>query len=282
MRAAGLLRFYIHMKNFSRLASRLAVFSLLAATSACQSGCAYVRYFTPLNPSSKNAAPADHAVWDGLLKKYVDAQGMVNYQGFRQDSTTLNTYLKTLSDHLPADKWTPDERLAYWLNAYNAFTIQRVIRAYPVKSIKDLGGDKTLVNTVWDQKFINLDGDKLTLNDIEQRIIRKKFDDNRIHFALVCAAMSCPRLRNEAYVGSRLNAQLEDQANGFVNNPQKNQLTPPDQPKVSAIFNFYPGDFKKNGSTSVQELINRYATQKIKPDAQLGFLEYNWALNEQK
>ena len=90
-----------------------------------------------------------------------------------------------------------------------------------------------------------------------------------------------PRI-NEAYVGRRLDAQLEEQAQGFINNPEKNQLTPPDQPKVSAIFNFYPGDFKKNGSTSVQELINRYATQKINPDATLSYMTYDWSVNEQK
>lgn len=270
------------MKLFPRLFVRLSLFGLLAVTSACQTGCAYVRYFTPLNPSSKNGQPQSHAAWDALLKKYVDDQGMVNYRGFRQDSVALNAYLKTLSDNLPADQWTSDDRLAYWINAYNAFTIQRVIRAYPLKSIKDLGGDKNLVNTVWDQRFIRLGDDSYTLNDIEQRIIRKRFDDNRIHFALVCAAMSCPRLRNEAFVASRLNQQLDDQGRGFVNNPQKNQLTPPDAPKVSAIFSFYPDDFKKNGSTSVQDVINRYATQKIKPDAPLGYLTYDWALNEQK
>lgn len=270
------------MNRFPRLVVRLALFGLLAATSACQTGCAYVRYFIPLHPSSANGRPVDHAPWDGLLKKYVNDQGLVNYRGFQQDSLALNAYLKTLAANVPANSWTRDEQLAYWLNAYNAFTIQRVIRAYPVKSIRDLGGDKTLVNTVWDQKFITLGDERFTLNDLEQRIIRPNFDDNRIHYALVCAALSCPRLRNEAYVAARLGQQLDEQGRDFVNNPQKNQLAPPDQPKVSAIYDFYPGDFKKNGSTSVQDAINRYATTKINPDAKLGYLEYNWSLNEQK
>ena len=270
------------MKYFPRLAVRFALFGLLAATSACQTGCAYVRYLIPLNPTSQNGRPVDHAPWDALLKKHVNDQGMVNYRGFQQDSVVLNGYLKTLSENLPNDKWTQDEQLAYWLNGYNAFTIQRVIRAYPIKSIRTLGGDKTLVNTVWDQKFITLGNERFSLNDFEQRIIRKKFDDNRIHYALVCAAKSCPRLRNEAYVANRLTQQLDDQGRDFVNNPQKNQLTPPESPKVSAIYDFYPGDFKKNGSKSVQDAINRYATQKIKPDAKLSYLEYDWSINEQK
>jgi len=265
-----------------RLFPRLALFGLLASTSACQSGCAYVRYFTPLNPTAKNDAPAlTHAAWDGLLKKYVDDQGMVNYKGFKADSLALNAYLQDVSQHLPSQSWTPTDRLAYWVNAYNAFTIQRVIRAYPLKSIKDLGGPKTLVNTTWDQRFITLGGDKYSLNDLEQRIIRKQFNDNRIHAALVCAAMSCPRLRNEAYTGPRLNEQLDAQGREFVNNPAKNKLTPADKPQVSAIFSFYPKDFAKNGSASIQDFINRYATQKIRSDAPLTYLEYNWALNEQ-
>ncbi|MCC2544846.1 DUF547 domain-containing protein [Hymenobacter sp. BT175] len=263
-----------------RLLTRLALFALLVGTSACQTGCAYVRYLIPLNPTSAASTAPDHGPWDALLKKYVDPAGMVDYVGFRADSTTLNGYLKTLSDGAPNDKWTQDEKLAYWINAYNAFTIQRIIRAYPVKSIRQLGGDKTLVNTTWDQKFIRLSDEKYSLNDIEQRIIRKKFDEPRIHFALVCAAMSCPRLRNEAFVAARLNEQLDDQSREFINNPAKNKLTPT-AAEVSAIFSFYPDDFKKNGS-SVQTLINRYATQKINPDAKLTYMTYDWSLNEQK
>ena len=266
-----------------RILFRVAPLGLLAFTVVCQTGCSYIRYFTPLNPTAKTDAPAPaHAAWDGLLKKYVNDQGLVNYKGFQADSTSLNAYLRTLSEHLPSKSWSDNDRLAYWINAYNAFTIQRVVRAYPLKSIKDLGGSKTLVNTTWDQQFVMLDGTRYSLNDLEQRIIRKRFIDNRIHVALVCAAMSCPRLRNEAYTGPRLNAQLDDQGRDFVNNPAKNKLAPADKPQVSAIFSFYPKDFAKNGSSSVQEFINRYAIQKIKPDASLTYLSYNWALNEQK
>jgi hypothetical protein len=264
-----------------RILFRLAVFSLLLFTSACQSGCAYVRYLIPLNPTSKDSRPVSHESWDALLKKHVNEQGMVDYAGFQADSAALNTYLTSLSDNLPNDKWSEPERLAYWLNVYNAFTIQRVIRAYPLKSIRDLGGDKTLVNTVWDQPFIRLGDEKHTLNDIEQRIVRKKFDEPRIHFALVCAAMSCPKLRSEAYVAARLNEQLEDQATNFINDPTKNKLTPADKPEVSSIFNFYPKDFAKDDNT-IQKTINRYATQKISPDATLTYMAYDWSVNEQK
>ncbi|QJX48906.1 DUF547 domain-containing protein [Hymenobacter taeanensis] len=263
------------MKLLSRFAF-LALLFLLPFTGGCQ----YVRYFTPLNPSNSSSKPVSHAAFDALLKKYVDAQGMVNYSGLRADSAALNGYLKTVSDNLPNNTWSKQDQLAYWLNAYNAFTLQRVLRAYPLKSIKDLGGDKTLVNTVWDQKFIRLGKDKYTLNDIEQRIIRRHFDDYRVHFALVCAAMSCPKLRREAYVASRLNQQLDEQGVDFVNDPTKNKLMN-SKAEISSIFNFYPGDFKKDGN-SIQKTINRYAKQKISPEASLTYMNYNWALNEQK
>ncbi len=265
-----------------RLLTRLSLFGLLAFTAASQSGCAYVRYLIPLNPTAKtDAPPLPHTAWDGILKKYVNEQGMVNYKALQGDSLVLNAYLQELSTNLPSKSWTENDQLAYWINAYNAFTLQRIIRAYPVKSIKDLGGSKTLVNTVWDQDFFTLGGNKFSLNDIEHRIIRKQFDDNRIHAALVCAAMSCPRLRREAFTGPRLNEQLDDQSRYFVNNPAKNKLTPPDKPQVSSIFKFFSQDFKKNGSISVQDFVNRYADQKIKPDATLTYMDYNWALNDQ-
>ena len=262
---------------------RFTFICLFGIATASVSGCGYIRYLIPLDPTAKTATkPPTHAAWDGLLKKYVDDKGMVNYKGWQGDSLALNAYLLDLSMHLPSQSWTSTDRLAYWLNAYNAFTVQRILRGYPVKSIKDLGGTKIFVDTPWDQHFIKLDGKAYSLNDIEHRIIRKQFKDNRIHMALVCAAMSCPRLRDEAYIGPRLNEQLDDQGRDFVNNPVKNKLTPTDKPQLSSIFNFYPKDFTKNGSTSIADFVNRYANQKIKPDASLAYLPYNWSLNEQK
>ncbi|UYZ63821.1 DUF547 domain-containing protein [Hymenobacter weizhouensis] len=240
----------------------------------------YLRYATTINPTSPTSKPISHAPYDALLKKYVDERGLVNYRGLRADSAALTAYLRTVSDNPPNARWSRDEQLAYWLNAYNAFTLQRVLRGYPVKSIRDLGGSRTLINTVWDQRFIRLGREKYCLNDLEQRLIRRNFNDYRIHFALVCAALSCPRLRREAYVGSRLQQQLDDQAVDFLNDPTKNKLTPPQAPQLSAIFDFYPGDFKK-GNNTIPQTVNRYARQKISPTAKLGYLEYNWNLNEQ-
>ena len=269
------------MIRSSRLGAFVALL-LFSIGSGVISSCGYVRYLIPLNPTaSMETPPPTHAGWNALLKQYVNDQGLVNYRALRADSSTLNGYLKDLEAHMPSKIWTDNDRLAYWINAYNAYTVQLIIRGYPVKSIKDLGGDKIFVNTPWDKHFIHLGSEAYSLNDIEHRIIRKQFPDNRIHLALVCAAVSCPRLRNEAYTGANLNAQLDDQGRDFLNNPAKNKLTPADKPQVSSIFNFYPKDFSKNGSKSVQEFINRYGTTKIKPDAPLSYLAYNWSLNEQ-
>ena len=265
--------------------SRLLVLAALLLAWPSVGSCQYLRYLKALNPTMAGTKPIDQAPFDALLKKHVDNRGMVDYRAFRADSSKLSAYLTTVSNTLPNDKWSKDDQLAYWLNAYNAFTIQRVLRGYPVKSIKDLGGDKSLVNTVWDQRFIRLgkEKEKFCLNDLEQRLIRRRFSgEYRVHFALVCAAMSCPKLRNEAYVGSRLNQQLDDQARKFINDPGKNKLAPAKAPQVSSIFNFYPGDFKKDGNT-VQKTLNRFSTgAKVDAEAKLNYLTYNWALNEQK
>ncbi|WP_375419519.1 DUF547 domain-containing protein [uncultured Hymenobacter sp.] len=269
------------MNPRSLIASRLAVLAMLLLAWPLMGSCQYLRYLKELNPTMPGTRPISHASFDALLKKHVDERGMVNYRGFLADSSQLSAYCASISNTLPNDQnWSKDEQLAYWINAYNAFTIQRVLRGYPVKSIRQLGGDKTLVNTVWDQRFIRLNKEKVCLNDLEQRLIRKRFNEYRIHFALVCAAVSCPKLRREAYVGARLSAQLEDQSRDFMNDPAKNKLSPPNAPQVSEIFNFYPGDFKKDGN-SIQKTINKYANQKVSPEAKLAYLPYNWALNEQ-
>ncbi len=108
-----------------------------------------------------------HQQWDKLLKKHVNASGMVNYKGFQKDKAELDVYLKTLSDSAPQSSWSADEQKAYWINAYNAFTVALILKHYPVKSIKDIGGKIYKVNTPWDIKFVNIGGKKYDLNNID-------------------------------------------------------------------------------------------------------------------
>lgn len=220
-----------------------------------------------------------HQQWDKLLKKHVNASGMVSYKGFQKDKVELDAYLKTLSDNAPQSSWSENEQKAFWINAYNAFTVALILKHYPVKSIKDIGGKIYKVNTPWDIKFISIGGKKYDLNNIEHGILRKKFDDPRIHFALVCASISCPRLRNEAYTGAQLNAQLEDDGRNFLNDKSKNRISA-DKAELSKYFSWYKGDFTKNGSLA--DFINKYSVTKINTSTKIGSLDYNWNLNEQK
>jgi hypothetical protein len=136
------------------------------------------------------AMPVSHASFTDLLKKHVAASGKVNYKGFIRDSLQLNQYLELLSDNPPQNSWSREDQLAYWINAYNAFTLQLIIRNYPLKSIKDIGSRIKIpfVNTPWDIKFIRIGKRKFDLNNIEHDILRGKFKEPRIHFAIVCAS----------------------------------------------------------------------------------------------
>ncbi len=220
-----------------------------------------------------------HQQWDKLLKKHVYASGMVNYKCFQKDKAELDAYLKTLSNNPPQNTWNENEQKAYWINAYNAFTISLILKHYPVKSIKDIAGKIYKINTPWDIKFINIGGEKYDLNNIEHRILRKKYDDPRIHFALVCASISCPRLRNEAYSAAKLNVQLENAGREFLNDKSKNRIST-NKAELSKYFSWYKGDFTKN--TSLAEFLNRYSNVKLNAKADIDFLNYNWNLNEQK
>ena len=229
---------------------------------------------------SQNQAPL-HAIFHQLLKKNVSASGKVNYRGFIRDSVEFNRYLRLLRQTPPNEKtWTREEQMAYWINAYNAFTIQLIMQYYPVKSIKDIGSTLQIpfVNTPWDIVFITIGQQKFDLNNIEHDILRKKFDEPRIHMALVCASKSCPVLLNEAYDPARLNTQLTTQTKAFLNDPSRNKISP-DKPQVSKIFSWYSGDFEKQGG-SVKKFINHYSAVKINEKARLDYLDYDWSLNE--
>ncbi|MDQ6757793.1 MAG: DUF547 domain-containing protein [Bacteroidota bacterium] len=225
--------------------------------------------------------PPSHVQWDKLLKKNVNNVGLVNYKEFQKDRTELDAYLKTLSDNAPQTGWSENEQKAYWINAYNAFTISLILQHYPVKSIKDIGAAIQIpfVNTPWDIKFISIAGKKYDLNNIEHGMLRKKFNDPRIHFAINCASYSCPALRNEAYTADRLDRQLDDAARNFLNDQMKNRISP-DKAGLSKIFSWYKGDFTKNGSLA--DFINKYSQTKINANTKINYLDYNWSLNEQK
>jgi len=222
-----------------------------------------------------------HEGFNSMLKKHVSAEGKVNYKGFIRDSSALNQYLNLLSRTPPDEKtWTREEQMAYWINVYNAFTIKLITRYYPVKSIKDIGSSIQIpfVNTPWDIKFITIGKEKMDLNTVEHGILRKRYNEPRVHMALVCASKSCPILLNEAYEASQLDRQLTSQARAFLADSFRNKLSP-DKPQLSLIFKWYSMDFTKNGGT-VNTFVNSYSPIKIRPNAKISYLDYDWGLNE--
>lgn len=222
-----------------------------------------------------------HSAFDEILQKYVDEDGMVNYKGVAAERTKLKSYLKMLEDNAPMGSWSEDEKLAYWINAYNAFTIELILEHYPVQSIKEIGAAIKIpfVNTPWDIKFINIGGEKRDLNNIEHGIIRKEFEEPRIHFALVCAALSCPKLQNSAYLPEKLDSQLTKAAKDFLNTSSKNEIRSSSQASLSKLFNWYKGDFTKE--MSLEQYISMFSETQLSEGANIEFKDYDWALNEQ-
>jgi Protein of unknown function, DUF547 len=222
-----------------------------------------------------------HRGFDAILKKYVTSEGKVNYKGFIKDSVALNQYLNLLSQTPPDDKtWSREEQMAFWINAYNAFTIKLIVQYYPVKSIKEIGSSIQIpfVNTPWDIKFIAIGNEKMDLNNIEHGKLRKSFDEPRIHMALVCASKSCPILLNEAYDPGKLDEQLTRQTKAFLADAFRNKISA-EKLQLSMIFNWYSMDFTKNGG-SVSSFVSTYSSVKIKPQAKISYLDYDWGLNE--
>ena len=209
-----------------------------------------------------------HASWDALLRKYVSATGKVNYKGLKADKK-FETYLQLLKDNPIQDNWSRNQKMAYWINAYNAFTIKLIVDNYPISSITKLHGGKP-----WDHSWIPLGDKTYTLNDIEHKILRPQFKDARIHFAVNCAAASCPPVLNRAWTATNLNSNLDKQASLFINNTDFNSIGKK-KIELSKIFDWYKEDFG-----DLIGYINKYATTKVNDNAKISFKEYDWALNE--
>lgn len=220
--------------------------------------------------------PPDHMIWDQLLKKYVRTDGLVDYSGFQQDDEQLQAYLDQLSSQAPTPAWSEAEKLAYWINAYNAFTVKVIADNYPLESIRELHRVPG-VATIWHEEFFEIAGQPSSLNQIEHGILRRDFEEPRVHFAINCASMSCPVLRAEAYFPDKLEAQLTEQARLFLQQDIRNQISP-ELVKLSSIFSWFKGDFTKQGT--LIDFINQYLDEKVSQEADIQFLEYDWSIND--
>jgi len=226
-----------------------------------------------------------HAAWTALLGKHVvvidgGKASKVNYAAAAQDRAALKSYLDALSKVPPGEYagWKKPEQLAFLINAYNAFTLEKILTRYPdLKSIRDFG---TVFGNPWKDKFFTLFGKPMTLDGIEQDTIRAPgaFDEPRIHFAANCASIGCPMLREEAYVADRLDRQLEEQAERFLSDRSRNRHASGTL-EISKIFDWYKKDFLGKYATL---LADKPDDQKAVRDAKVKvkYLDYDWALND--
>lgn len=212
----------------------------------------------------------DHALWDQILLINVSEDGKVDYKGFMRDSAQLYEYFTYLSDNPPAATWSKEETLAYWINAYNAYTIKLIIDNYPLKSIKD-------IKSPWDRQFFKINGVLHSLNELEHKILRK-LGDPRIHFAINCASFSCPIVWNRAFTARNVDDALETLTKNFINDPKRNTITE-EVVEVSKIFSWFKKDFKVDGEDA-KAFINKYSEVKIDKQKKKGYKKYDWSLNE--
>lgn len=229
-----------------------------------------------------DSAGPDNSLFTQVLRDHVK-NGAVDYKAIKQDHRFAE-YIEILKNTNP-EAIAAKDRLAFWLNVYNAFTVKVVIDQYPINSIMNKF-KYALKQSNFHKKLVEINGQKYSLNDVEHNIIRP-YGDARIHFALVCAAKSCPPLRREAYEPDRLDEQLNDQARIFLRDTDKNFIDFQNKKaEISSIFDWFKEDFEKNAS-SVLEFISRYLPEdqsaKLQANSNTFEIEhknYNWDLND--
>jgi len=218
----------------------------------------------------------DHSLFSELLQSYV-RDGLVNYQAMQADEPKLDRYLALLAGTNP-DRLGRDEQFAFYINAYNAYTIKLLLEHYPLTSIKDAG---SLFKSPWKIAFVKIGGRTMTLDDVEHKILRPRFQDARVHFAINCAAKDCPPLYPEAFEGARLNEQLNRNARAFLNNPQKNYLDGTTL-YVSRLFKWFGEDFNDDPIAYVLTFAEgdfKTRLEAKKDTLKVKFLNYDWSLN---
>jgi hypothetical protein len=244
-------------------------------------------------PKWQNHDPAsirkiDHSVWDALLKKYLVAPHPSGINRFRYGSVTpedrkaLKGYLESLQS-LPVSAYNRTEQKAYWINLYNALTVEVVLSRYPVASIRDIGISPGLFSRgPWDAKLLTVEGEKLSLNDIEHRILRPIWKDARVHYAVNCASLGCPNLQHAAFTAENMETLLDRGAREYVNHPRgvavRNRKL-----RVSSIYVWFRGDFG-GSADDLMEHWREYADGPLANELKnySGGLEhdYDWRLND--
>ncbi|HUY90112.1 MAG TPA: DUF547 domain-containing protein [Pirellulales bacterium] len=230
----------------------------------------------------------DHAAWNKLLERYCDPQGMVDYTGWKAsspDRQSLEKYLASLSQADVAKPAAREAKLAFWINAYNAVTVEGILREYPTSSIRNHTA-KVFGYNIWDDLLLTVGSQSYSLNQMEHEVLRK-MGDPRIHFAIVCASVGCPPLRDEAYVADRIDEQLTDNAKRFFGNPAKFQAEPRSRKiSVSPILKWFADDFGADQAAQMRTIapfLPDKASQQLARSGQASveYLDYDWSLNDQ-
>lgn len=216
---------------------------------------------------------AQTSIFNSLLQKHVTKSGIVDYKSLKNDEAKLDSYISYLEKTTPASSWSTNKQKAFWINAYNAYTIKKILENYPLKSIMDIkeGG-----KTAWKIPFAKVGGQTYTLDHIEHNILRKNLFDARIHVGVNCASGSCPKLGNEAFTEKNVDANLEKLMIAFVNDTSRNKISTK-KVQISSIFDWFKDDFTKNGT--VIDYLNKYSKTEINKNAKIGYLKYDWSLN---
>ncbi len=264
--------------------SRWSIFSAIAGVmlASCSGGADQNKGNWAVASDSNQAI--DHAAWDELLSKYVktypDGVNRVDYAAFKKnDAKRLSDYLAAMQA-VDIEKYNKTEQFAFWVNLYNAATVDTILKKYPLKSIKDIG---LLGQGPWKDKILTVSGKKLSLDDIEHGILRPNWKDVRIHYAVNCASIGCPNLASRAYTANKLEPMLEDAARAYINSPRG--FARVDGALVaSSIFDWYVDDW--GNQAAVLDHARKYANKEtikiIGSSTEIESHDYNWSLNDAK
>ena len=216
---------------------------------------------------------AQTSIFNNLLQKHVTNTGIVDYKSLKNDEAKLDSYISYLEKTSPVSSWSENKQKAFWINAYNAYTIKIILTNYPLKSITNI---KEKGKTAWKIPFAKVGGKTYTLDHIEHQILRKDFSDPKIHVGVNCASGSCPKLGNKAFTEENVELELTRLMKDFINDTSRNKLSKK-KVQISSIFDWFKDDFTKNGS--VIDYLNKYSETEIKSNVKIGYLKYDWTLN---
>ena len=216
---------------------------------------------------------AQTSIFNDLLQKNVTEDGIVDYKSLKENEAKLDNYITYLEKTSPEKSWSENKQKAFWINAYNAYTVKLILENYPLKSIMNI---KKKGKDAWNIPFAKVGNKTYTLNHIEHEILRKKFNDPRIHVGVNCASGSCPQLGNFAFTEQNYETKTNKLMKKFVNDTSRNKISKK-KVQISSIFDWFKGDFTKNGS--VIDYLNKYSDIKISSKAKISYLKYDWTLN---